>query len=338
MGPLVGIIFDRYGPKPLLIVGSFLHVFGLMMASISTKYYQFLLSQGMCSAIGVACVYLSAVACVSGWFDKRSGLAFGAFATGSSLGGVVLPIMVTRLINTAGYGWAMRAGAFLIGGMCIIAICTVRRRSAIKAQTSFTAAQLKQPFKEIPFLFILGGLFLIPFGLYTPINYLPSVTVSSGMSQSLAQYLVSIYNGASLVGRLGSGILADKFGRFNTFTTSCFIAGILILAMWIPGVDNASSIAFAAMFGLFSGAYIALLVALVAMVSPIREIGYRNGIASLAQSVGGLLATPIAGAIVDKPNGLVGIKVYAGAFLLAGTSSVLVARLFLSKFKLRRKI
>ncbi|KAJ6787995.1 hypothetical protein PWT90_01107 [Aphanocladium album] len=338
MGPLIGVLFDRYGPKRLLIVGSFMHVFGLMMASISTKYYQFLLSQGVCSAIGVAAVYLSAIACVSGWFDKRSGLAFGVLATGSSFGGVVLPIMLTRLITKVGYGWAMRTGAFLIGALCIIAICTVRRRNNISAQTTFTMAQMRQPFKEIPFIFILGGLFLIPFGLYTPINYLPTVAVSAGMSKTLAQNLVAIYNGASLMGRLGSGILADKFGRFNAFVGSCYIAGILILAMWIPGTQNNVTIAFAAMFGLFSGAYIALLVALVALVSPIREIGYRNGIASLAQSVGGLFATPIAGAIFVKPNGLVGVKVYAGAFLLAGTTSVFIARLVLTKFKLNRAV
>lgn len=334
MGPFIGVLFDRYGPEKLLIVGSFLHVFGLMMASISTKYYQFLLSQGVCSAIGVAAVFLSSIACVSGWFDRRRGLAFGLLATGSSLGGVVLPIMVTRLIDEVSYGWAMRTGAFLIGALLVITVCTVRRRTTIAPQTNFTAAQMKAPFKEVPFMFILGGLFLIPFGLYTPINYLPTVAVQGGMTKSLAQYLVAVYNGASLIGRLSSGILADKFGRFNAFIASCYVAGILVLAMWIPGTGNAVTIAFAALFGLFSGAYIALLVALIAQVSPIREIGYRNGVACLAQSIGGLAATPIAGAIIDQPGGLVGIKVYAGVFLVAGTTSVLVARLCLTKFKL----
>lgn len=335
MGPPIGVLFDRYGPERLLIVGSILHVFGLMMASISTKYYQFLLSQGVCSAIGVAAVFLSAIACVSGWFDRRRGLAFGLLATGSSLGGVVLPIMVTRLIDQVSYGWAMRTGAFLIGALLVVSICTVRRRTSIAPQTSFTGAQMKAPFKEMPFMFILGGLFLIPFGLYTPINYLPTAAVDGGMAKELAQYLVAVYNGASLIGRLSSGILADRFGRFNAFIASCYVAGLLVVAMWIPGTDDATTIAFAALFGLFSGAYIALLVALIAQVSPIREIGYRNGVACLAQSVGGLLATPIAGAIIDKPGGLVGIKVYAGVFLLAGTTSVMMARLVLTKFKVK---
>jgi len=56
-GPVVGKLFDTYGPRHLIAVGSFLHVFGLMMASIATEYYQFLLAQGVCSAIGIACIF-----------------------------------------------------------------------------------------------------------------------------------------------------------------------------------------------------------------------------------------------------------------------------------------
>jgi MFS family permease len=57
MGPIVGKIYDSYGPRYLLFGGSLLHVFGLMMASLATKYYQILLSQGVCSAIGVAAIF-----------------------------------------------------------------------------------------------------------------------------------------------------------------------------------------------------------------------------------------------------------------------------------------
>lgn len=44
-----------------MIGGTLLHVFGLMMASISTEYYQILLSQGVCSAIGVAAVFQAGI-------------------------------------------------------------------------------------------------------------------------------------------------------------------------------------------------------------------------------------------------------------------------------------
>jgi hypothetical protein len=57
LGPVLGILFDNYGPRPLIIVGTAFHVFGLMMASLAKTYYQFILSQGVCSAVGVACLY-----------------------------------------------------------------------------------------------------------------------------------------------------------------------------------------------------------------------------------------------------------------------------------------
>ena len=64
-GTFVGRIFDSYGPRYLLIVGTFLHVFGLMMTSISKKYYQLLLSQAICSSIGASMVFYPAFNCVS---------------------------------------------------------------------------------------------------------------------------------------------------------------------------------------------------------------------------------------------------------------------------------
>ena len=64
-GTFVGKIFDDYGPRYLLLVGTFLHVFGLMMTSLSTQYYQLLLSQAICSPIGASMVFYPAFTCVS---------------------------------------------------------------------------------------------------------------------------------------------------------------------------------------------------------------------------------------------------------------------------------
>lgn len=72
-GTIVGKIFDDYGPHVPLMAGSFLHVFGLMMTSISKEYYQFLLSQAVCSAIGASMVFYPAFNCVSPMILLRTG-------------------------------------------------------------------------------------------------------------------------------------------------------------------------------------------------------------------------------------------------------------------------
>ena len=54
---MAGRVVDNYGPRWPILAGSFLHIFGLMMTSISTKYYQIFLSQAVCSAIGCSFLF-----------------------------------------------------------------------------------------------------------------------------------------------------------------------------------------------------------------------------------------------------------------------------------------
>jgi hypothetical protein len=51
------MFYDRYGPRWVILVGSFLHVFGILMVSLSSEFYQVLLAQGVCSAIGVSAIF-----------------------------------------------------------------------------------------------------------------------------------------------------------------------------------------------------------------------------------------------------------------------------------------
>ncbi|KAH7303926.1 major facilitator superfamily domain-containing protein [Stachybotrys elegans] len=326
LGPIIGRIYDRYGLRILVIVGSFMHVFGLMMASLSSEYYQLLLSQGVCSAIGVAAVFICAITVISEWFSTRRGLAFGVMATGASVGGVVFPIMISNMIRTVGYGWAMRTAAFVILVLLIITNLTLRSRR-VRTHTKLPRSSLIKPFHEIAFVVLLAGLFLVPFGLYVPVTYIPSVALGAGLETEMAQNLVAIYNASSLVGRLGSGYISDKLGKYNSFIVACYMSGTLILAMWIPAHGLPVTVTFTVLFGIFSGAYISLMAALVAQISPPEELGYRNGLTFFVSAIGGLITSPIAGAILEGPGSWVGLKVFAGVMMISGTSAILAARI-----------
>ncbi|KAE9363191.1 MFS general substrate transporter [Stipitochalara longipes BDJ] len=334
MGPFVGTLFDKYGPRYLIIGGTFMHVFGLMMASISTQYYQFLLSQGVCSAIGVAAVFQPALSCIMGWFDKKRGIAYGVLSTGSSLGGVIFPIMVNHLISEVGYGWAMRISAFLILALLIIAIVTVKARRP-HGRTPLTGDLMAKPFKDIPFLALAVGLGCMSFGIYIPVDFLPTEAIAVGsMSKYLAQYIIAIYNGASLFGRLGSGFTADKLGKYNVFIFCCYMSGIVTLTLWIAGNGQGATIAYAVLFGFFSGAYVSLIGGVVAQISAPREIGYRTGLVFLVASIPSLTSNPIAGAILAQTGSWVNVKVFSGVFILAGTTLVMGTRIAHAGWKL----
>jgi MFS family permease len=142
----------------------------------------------------------------------------------------------------------------------------------------------------------------------------------------------------NLFGRAFTGILADKLGRFNVFVVVCYTTSMLILALWISAANNAATIVFSGLFGFTSGAYVSLLPALVAQISPPREIGFRIGLLSLFCSLGGLTTSPIAGAILTCENGnYLGMKIFAGVMVVIGTTGVLFAKLAQSGWKFMAK-
>ena len=65
VSPVAGRLYDGYGPRLPIMIGCFFHVFGLMMTSLATRYYQFILSQSVCSGIGTSLIITPAMTAVS---------------------------------------------------------------------------------------------------------------------------------------------------------------------------------------------------------------------------------------------------------------------------------
>lgn len=169
-----------------------------MMASISSQYYQFILSQSICSPIGAAMVLYPSFSCITTWFLKKRALAMGIAASGSSMGGVVMPIMVNRLIPIIGFGWTMRTCAFMMLGLLIITNLTVRSRLRPQPK-NFGVASFFAAFKDPPFLLLAMAGFFYSMGMFIPITFLVTYGRSVGISPELAGYLVSMFNGARYV-------------------------------------------------------------------------------------------------------------------------------------------
>lgn len=263
--------------------------------------------------------------CAAGWFNKNRGAAFGILFTGSSLGGIIFPIMVSRLIGEVGFPWAMRTCGFLILALLVITNLTVRTFVPPTPQP-VTVAQLVKPLKEADFLFVFASLLFYAYGFFIPVNYLPTQALSVGMSASLTQYLVAIFNTGSLFGRLIAGFVADKIGKYNTFILASYISGIWVLALWIPAQTEAGITAFAILMGAFSGVFIALITPLLLAISPLSELGFRSGMVQFGIAIAGLTGNPIAGAILDSAGGWTGVKVFSGVMCIVGTAFVHVVR------------
>lgn len=166
-----------------------------MMTSISSEYYQFILAQSICSATGASAVFFASTTSVSTWFHHRRALALGVTVSGSSLGGVIFPIMVDHLVREVGFGWAMRICAFLILFLLIIANLTIKSRLPHRPKR-VVIMEFIRPLREPPFLLFLLGSFLFFLGMFLPFNFIILEAERWGMSPSLANYLIPILNAA----------------------------------------------------------------------------------------------------------------------------------------------
>ncbi|KAH7009303.1 major facilitator superfamily domain-containing protein [Microdochium trichocladiopsis] len=198
------------------------------------------------------------------------------------------------------------------------------------------AVTLAAPFKEFPFVMMLLGMFILMYGIFIPVNFLALQGLEHAhVSESMSLYLVAIFNSASLFGRLGSGYWSNIAGRWNVFIIAGAASGIIELALWIPATYEAATIGFAVAFGFLSGAFVSLLAALPATVSPLPEIGYRIGVVMLILSLPALTMAPIGGSILQSASsvddGWLHVKIFGGVMSLAGSAVVFYAKTLYTK-------
>ncbi|SPO01386.1 related to monocarboxylate transporter 2 [Cephalotrichum gorgonifer] len=332
---IFGRLFDNYGPRYLLIVGSITHVFGLMMTSLSTEYYQLMLAQGVVSSLGSSAVFNATVSSVVSWFFRRRAAAFGIVAAGSSVGGVIIPIMTTHLIRQVGFPWAVRCLAFMFMGLLAIACLTVKSRLPPR-KTKFVVREYVDGLREPLMAITCLGLFLFFWGMFLPFAYIILQAEELGVDPSLTPYLLPIMSAVSIFGRILPGIAADKLGRYNVMIIITFLSAVITLALWIPGTSTAAIIVYLIVFGFTSGGFIGLGPTIIAQISDIRKIGTRSGAAFAVQSFGALTGTPIAGAIVQRQGGdYLGLQLFCGLTMMASVVVFMVARYMQAGFKIK---
>jgi predicted MFS family arabinose efflux permease len=335
LGVLTGPVYDAGHMIPLLYVGSFLVVFGHMMLSLCHRFWQVLLAQSFCVGIGAGLLFVPSIAILSTYFTTKLPFAIGIAASGSSLGGVVYPILIRVLLSKVGFGWSVRIAGFvaLFGLSISCAAMRIRSLPAERRKGIDWSA-----FRELPYALFNLGMFLCFMGLYTPYYYLQSIALEERMVPgNLAFYLLPIMNAASTFGRLAPGYISQITGPFNVLVPCSIISGVL--ALCLLAVDSEGPLlAFCVLYGFFSGSLVSLSGPILVVLSPSSGvIGTRMGMCFTCLGIALLIGTPIAGAILDSA-GARAVWLYSGIFTLAGGLIVGIARMSKISGKLLAKV
>lgn len=171
LGVQIGPLFDRHGPRHLLAIGSVVYVVSLVLLGQCSTYWHFMLLYGIMCGTSSAFLTTTALAVVAHWFDARRGFASGITFVGSSVGGIVFPLVLKPALEHLRWAWAMRLVALialvlmLLGNLCV--------RGRLPPRTSGGTVDLRC-FQDARFSWATIGVACV-----TPIPYLENMGVGS---------------------------------------------------------------------------------------------------------------------------------------------------------------
>lgn len=113
-GPFVSAAANRWGFRPVTIVGAFIASFGFALSRYATSVYYLYLTYGLIGGIGFCLIYMPSVITVGYYFERWRALATGISLCGSGVGTFIMAPLSTIMINALGWRDALLVQAAMI--------------------------------------------------------------------------------------------------------------------------------------------------------------------------------------------------------------------------------
>lgn len=320
LGSVSGAAVDRYGPRRVLLVGAVAMGGGLIATAQVQSLGVGYLTYGVGVGVGVACGYVPMVAMVSGWFERRRGAALGIAVSGIGVGTVAVAPLAAALIDT--YGWRTTYVGFGVGACASLLLCAAATAPPPMAAAATVArAGLRAVTATRPFRLMYLAMLLLSLALFVPFVFLVPFARAQGVGEVAAAGLVGVIGGASIVGRLVIGPLADRVGHLEAFRL-CFLVMGASFGIWLAGGAYGVLVVFAAVLGVGYGGFVALGPAVIAGLFGTEGLGGLIGLVYTSAAFGSLVGPPLAGAVI----GVGGYPTMIALFLVLGLASWLTLR------------
>lgn len=168
-----------------------------------------------------------------------------------------------------------------------------------------------------PFASLYAACLVCSFGVFVPFVHLVPYAVDHGVAPAAAVLLLGAIGVGSTAGRFFLGGLADRFGR-RASLLAMFAGMAVALVAWAGAGTVATLAAFALVFGVFYGGWVAVLPAVVMDAFGGRNVSAIIGVLYTSVAFGTLIGPAAAGFIYDAGGGyLVPILASAAANAIA---------------------
>ncbi len=332
MSIVMGGLTDRYGPRIVLILGSFSVGLGYLLMYGIHSLWQLYVLLGFLVGLGMSTAYAVPAATAGRWFVEKRGLVLAMTFTGLGIAQMTVPPLVAQLIEALGW----RQTYLLVGAaVWVLGISTsliLKRspedvgllpdgkapekgqdRKAVAPLSGLTLMQaLRTPaFWLVSAIWLLTG---VPI-LLAVVHIIPYAT-DVGIDRVAAASVMAFMGISNILGRIVFGNVADRIGSKPTLIICLVIETVALLAFM--GAKNLWGFYVGAL--LLGGAYSAADIVCLNVTAEFfgrRYLGIIIGATGLAWRTGAAAGALLGGVIYDLT------KSYSLAFLIAAIGIVL---------------
>lgn len=193
-----------------MITGGAGYFASVILLAGCSKYWHFLLDFGFLMGISTALLTMPAISAISHWFKSKRGLATGIAFMGSSIGGVIFPIVLQQSLARKGWGWTMLIVSLIVFILLALGILLIQGRLPpgtgnvdinLKAfkDFRFVCATIGVACEYVPVYTIVSNTNVkikgFEFTLYGVLGLLPTWASDQGFSTSTSFNIIAVLNG-----------------------------------------------------------------------------------------------------------------------------------------------
>lgn len=328
-GPLCSVLVNKFGCRPVMIVGGLLASLGMILASFATSVIHIYLCTGVITGLGLALNFQPSLIMLNLYFNEKRPLANGLAAAGSPVALCCLSPLGQFFQHQ--YGWR---GGFLILGGLLLNCCACgalmrpllppRRNRELETEKVQTKRKLLDftVFRDRGFVIYTVAASTMVLGLFVPPVFVVNYAKSLNYEDTKSALLLTILGLVDMFARPACGLIAGmKSVRprcVYLFSFSMIFNGCTDL-ICSSANTYAGLVLFCVFFGISYGMVGALQFEVLMALVGTEKFSSAIGLVLLMEAMAVLVGPPGAGRLLDATHQ------YKHAFLLAGAEVTLSA-------------
>jgi sugar phosphate permease len=245
-----GLLSDRLGTRLVVRIGAGMLGAGMLGLSQMQHLWQFYLLYGLLIGGAVGAFNVPLTSMVTRWFVKHRGLVVALANCGIGVGGVLFAPLSRALIMSFGWRPTFFFYGVLVWAVVLPLTLLLRDRpqelgllpyggapakpsaAPATAAASYTFGQVL----TIPAFWIIAVVHFFCCAAHSgPIFHMVSAVIDAGVDKLAAATVFAMSSLASLPGRLGTGLLVDRFGSKNILVTWLLMQATAVLLYLFVG-------------------------------------------------------------------------------------------------------